>query len=362
MKKTHVSASQLKTFRSCPRKWYFEKICKLPRPVSDSAELGRAVHKVLEDYLRDKAPLGTGPLDKIASQNVEHLPTHAKIGVEVALHKDLPIKDAPLDVVGFIDVVDFLNHEVVDHKTTGAGGRYTLSAQELLSDPQMLLYGYAYLLNHPLLNRVRLTHLYYGTKKPFSHRSTVQASREQLRAGYDGLVLTMEQMIEAAKHKNAAAVAPNYNACSQFGGCPYGTPCREAHSYTPKEEPRASTRESSGISEPPPVTHNTHTNTEPKEEPRVVYIGCYPTRGVSTPVDVMDAYKPAIEEIQTLKNVPHLALVDYGRGWALLAAAIQSGGWPEGVASISLDPRSDAYKYVASALCQLADIVVRRCD
>ncbi len=55
-----VSASALKTYESCPRKYYFSYIKKLPKKKWPHTELGNFVHNVLEDFhnqMRDN-PLG----------------------------------------------------------------------------------------------------------------------------------------------------------------------------------------------------------------------------------------------------------------------------------------------------------------
>jgi RecB family exonuclease len=36
----HVSASQIKTFKDCPRKWYYQKILGIPTPSTASTDLG----------------------------------------------------------------------------------------------------------------------------------------------------------------------------------------------------------------------------------------------------------------------------------------------------------------------------------
>ena len=99
----HVSASQITTFRDCPRKWYFEKVVGLPRPSTGSTELGSAVHAVLEDYLRGDtegiAP--TSEAHEIAMSGLVHLPVRGPhLRVELGLADEMPIKDSPRARVG----------------------------------------------------------------------------------------------------------------------------------------------------------------------------------------------------------------------------------------------------------------------
>ena len=46
----YVSVSRLKTYLSCPLRFYFEKVLALPKPVSPALHFGRAVHAALQAY------------------------------------------------------------------------------------------------------------------------------------------------------------------------------------------------------------------------------------------------------------------------------------------------------------------------
>ncbi len=54
----YSSPSQITTFRRCQRKWWLEKIAKIPVPVKPAAALGRGLHGELEDYLLGKRRVG----------------------------------------------------------------------------------------------------------------------------------------------------------------------------------------------------------------------------------------------------------------------------------------------------------------
>ena len=78
----HVSASQIKTYRRCSRKWWFEKIAGHRSPTSAAAELGRQLHAQLENYLLT----GELPESPIARAGLKHLPSQGeKILVEESL-------------------------------------------------------------------------------------------------------------------------------------------------------------------------------------------------------------------------------------------------------------------------------------
>jgi len=45
---THASPSQIKTFRRCARKWWYNKIAGLSTPSTPATDLGKRVHDVAE--------------------------------------------------------------------------------------------------------------------------------------------------------------------------------------------------------------------------------------------------------------------------------------------------------------------------
>lgn len=58
----HVSPSQVKTFQSCQRLWYYNSVLKQRSPQTDAQSRGTIVHAALEAYLKG----GTIPADMIA--------------------------------------------------------------------------------------------------------------------------------------------------------------------------------------------------------------------------------------------------------------------------------------------------------
>ena len=51
-----VSASQIKTFGACARKWGFKYIDKIPDPPGKAAIFGSATHKQLEGWFENETP------------------------------------------------------------------------------------------------------------------------------------------------------------------------------------------------------------------------------------------------------------------------------------------------------------------
>ena len=153
------SASQVSTFRTCKRQWWFQSIMGLPTPQRASAALGEAVHTQLEDYLNDgKLPDGSTPAGKIATAALPYAPKPFEVWTEVSMSdrkkRDSDTEDVPmpgnmprlfvagLPVNGFIDVLDLSGDRpvVIDWKTT-SDLKYAKTADDLMEDPQMILYG-----------------------------------------------------------------------------------------------------------------------------------------------------------------------------------------------------------------------------
>jgi ATP-dependent helicase/DNAse subunit B len=48
-----VSASQINTFRECPRQWFWEKVLRYPKPEKVSQAEGTAIHLQMERFYTD---------------------------------------------------------------------------------------------------------------------------------------------------------------------------------------------------------------------------------------------------------------------------------------------------------------------
>lgn len=365
----HVSASQITTFRDCPRKWYLDKVVGLTRPSTPATALGSAVHAILEAYLRGEVDSLNGETEahRIAQQGFDELPQRGgHLDVELSLEEDMPLSDAVVPVKGFIDLIDHESGEIIDHKTS-SNKRYTKTKKELATNVQLILYAAAYFQRYPERQRVTLTHLYYGTKSPWSKRVSVEVTRDHVEREWGAIKATIEQMVDVSKADNAGETPASYDSCDKYGGCPFRGQCLRAHCQTPKET--NVTREErlamlQGSTAPQPAPQQPAPQPAPQQRrnsAKVLYIGCFPVKGASAPPAMaMDALAPIVEEVCRGFNVPHLGVVDYGKGWAALAATLADRGWPSHVGAIYLDPISKEYEHIATVLTSLADVVIKR--
>lgn len=357
----HVSASQITTFRDCPRKWYLDKIVGLERPSTPATALGSAVHAVLEAYLRGEVDSLDGDTEahRIAQQGFDHLPRRGDhLDIELSLESDMPLSDAVVPVKGFVDLIDHESGEIIDHKTS-SNKRYTKTSRELATNVQMVLYASAYFARYPERDRVTLTHVYYGTRTPWSKRVSVKVTRSHVASEWEAIKETIADMVQASKADNAGDVPACYESCDKFGGCPFMGQCLRGHAYTPQETKTDMTREQrlASLTGAP----STPTPAPRRNGAKVLYIGCVPLKGASSPcVPVMDALAPIVAEVCAGFGVPHLGVVDYGKGWSALVATVADRGWPDGVGALYLDPISKEYEHLCSPLVTLADVVIKR--
>ena len=217
----HASASQIKTFSRCNRKWWFEKIAGITSPSSAAAELGRRLHTELEEYFLTGKALES-PILLAGAPDLP--PRDANLLVEEEVRLTAP--DMAVPIVGVIDLVELDERRITDHKTT-SDFRWTRSEYELLVDPQAIIYVSAaaqswFSGDEP----IEFRHLYYRTRgAPASAQASAVFTPETLTekfAEIKGTVNTMEQVAEVTTPLH---VPSNPEACGDYGGCPHRGRC-----------------------------------------------------------------------------------------------------------------------------------------
>lgn len=237
-----LSASQISSWRDCKRKWGFRYLDGVKEPPHPSAALGTAVHSHAEKFLRDGTMPDVLEVAKIggkehrpgmlAAQLLPHLP-QTRQPKEWVEHKwQLVVRDAYGDItyIGYIDLFSppasliSVNPLAWDHKTT-SDFRYAKSPEDLLSDPQAVLYA-KYLLDFHDTNGTGVAELrwnYVRTKPPHKVRPVFATiTRAQIEAAMLGINDDARQMLAAhASRKRALELAPTASACEKYGGCPH---------------------------------------------------------------------------------------------------------------------------------------------
>ena len=226
-----ISASQLKTYKLCPKKWYFEKVEKLPRgEASYGAIFGTVLHTCLErihhglePYPDDwTSPLKDGDADVIRALVGLYSPVEGIEKENIERRITMPVID-DIKLLGYIDL--YKEGVVIDHKSTKAL-KWSLSPKDLAKDLQMLVYA-KWALDHegPELEIVELRHNVFVRSFPVRHKKTVAyATREAIMEKWYQIQETALLMKEARDADSAPCVEMG-DQCHAYGGCPYARIC-----------------------------------------------------------------------------------------------------------------------------------------
>lgn len=217
---THVSASQISTYLSCQRQWYWNKIIGLPSPQKPSAALGEAVHTSIEKYLD-----GESTLHPVAVPGKAKLDELRALRPLIETKMQRPLSNG-LTFVGRIDVLAPEQALVVDHKTTSSL-QYAKSEEELQRDPQMLAYAYEVLARTDA-DTVRVAHNVLLTRGSGHRYTEAELSRAEILSGWKRLEAVTDAMKATALVPSPTEVPATWSACSAYGGCPYREQCQSA--------------------------------------------------------------------------------------------------------------------------------------
>jgi hypothetical protein len=225
-----LSASQITTFRDCPRKWAFDKLDGVPRKESFSANEGTAIHAEVEDYYVNGKP----PSRPEALALMTHLPQpSAGLVSEQEFSFVWPGENAL--VRGYMDLFRLEPLKVWDHKTTSSK-RYFKTVEDLMVDPQATLYGMAarLLAGSGLSQDVELQWTYVireqpKTRPPHTHIVAFTQTADMLYDAVNNLNPTVSELVQiseaSAKAKDVRPISGD--PCFRYGGCPYRDLCSD---------------------------------------------------------------------------------------------------------------------------------------
>ena len=217
-----ASASQIKTFRRCQSRWYFEKIVGLKTPSSEAMERGTRIHSMLEAYLVEGVDIPDTDEGRMARPALDRLPDKGSVARDMVERRfELPAEILGVPFVGIIDLVE--PDIITDHKTTSAT-KYTKTEEELRADPQAQ--AYAIEIARSRFGPVGFRHVYMLTKgAPKSLETVVVFQRDELADAVESLRGTVSKMVETSSLGDVSKVAYNLEACNDFGGCPFRSQC-----------------------------------------------------------------------------------------------------------------------------------------
>lgn len=353
----HVSASQINTFRDCPRKWWLQKIKKLSTPSSSAAEMGRRIHAVLEDYLTKGQMPDNSTEGLIAQRGLEYLPLPGTSAVELPIHQKLPIKDAPVDVLGYVDCLYLPRKEgelpiILDHKTTGSK-KYTKNELEMETDVQLHVYARALFANSEYDEAI-LRLVYYGTRAPFAFPVEITVKREQNEEQWTKILATINEMKQTAEQEEQE-VPQNWSSCSKYGGCPFQAQCMLRPQKEEEKDVSNKLAQKLGLEKRASTVNGT-----PKTGAKMLLVGCTPLKGGSECKMFAEVYAPLYKQVEDKLRVNHVSLAEYGKGWSEFAALCKSVGWPPETNMLYIDPLDKAWEHIGGILADQADVVIRR--
>lgn len=275
------SASQLKTWQACQRKWAWSAIHKI-REANKYAQRGTECHARIEAWLKEGVAPGEDHYGKVVRAGLKHLPPPrtARIEREFTL-----VSDGGISYRGFIDVDYFdpkLSRPVIfDHKTT-TDFKWALSVDDLKDDIQGLIYANEALRFHGA-DLVDLRWVYYRDTPKSPAAKVVSATVDKAEAKrklnlIDQTAFEIKAIGLRASH--ALELTANPLACSQYGGCPHRDRCGLTD-----EERLGAIMEQSSIREK--LLRNTNGQTKAHEADKVQTPASAPSEaGAPSPSDV----------------------------------------------------------------------------
>lgn len=220
------SASQVDTFRSCKRKWYYTKVVDrdLPQTSSEPAEKGGRMHAWLANFFepqKHEKPLDISEDETNRCRKALHVLPCITAGAQAEADVELYIGENK--GIGFIDLL--MPSHIIDYKTT-KNFRYAKEEETLRRDAQVLSYGKWLLEQYPECQGVRFTWLYIATtgamdEKPVDFTMT----RKEIEDGFQVHVVPHVIEMDVLQSADVAAVEQNENACDDYGGCPFRKRC-----------------------------------------------------------------------------------------------------------------------------------------
>ena len=240
-----VSATQVKTFKLCPRKWAWQYIAGHRSPETAAKAIGSKVHEILEAYLKgDATPApdytwqfeGKGPVKypgKIALQMINaHLPQPGKAIVEGKT-------DFDYNGIRYTAIIDCHSLDrsamgqtavVIDHKTSSDPKKWGMSDKDLEHDPQALLYAVCMLEKYPDLGLVNCLWNYGSTKAiaAAAYVARCAMTPKIARARFAEHVEPFAKLILRHKKRGTDPLEMTFNAdaCGVFGGCEHVGRCK----------------------------------------------------------------------------------------------------------------------------------------
>lgn len=341
-----MSASQLVSYRTCKLCWAWRYLDGIKKPDTEAIEQGHAIHEILENYFNKGTPIDfKSPLGQIIEPGMEYLPKEA-----LAEHPFL----VEIDKIRYLGSIDFLvkhgKHIIIgDHKTT-KNFKYAKSKNALAKDPQANIYA-AYACTAFNVPAVELNWVYYCTGED-DIKSKLVSSEIYLTDALEFVKILNKDAKEIIRLKESGTRAADLLAtCPECRGFGKDNPCayREIRKMADQNKPnikdflkkQKGEQMPLGINPPskaamPVVEKEPEQPMEnpPKkavaalEQPKTgtpgLYIDCFPTKTSGRNIELTDLLTPIQKELEKIHEVDHYRLIEYGKGSAFIAQALEA--------------------------------------
>jgi PD-(D/E)XK nuclease superfamily protein len=237
------SASRIVTWMNCNRKAAWQYIAGYEDPGNEDTKLGTEVHAELETA---KSVPGYLPnrLTEAGAIASEGLPYVSDFTVENGAKPEGAFTFRGRHLWrGFIDLRK--PGYLVDYKTTG-DFRWAKTEEELLLDPQAVLYAVYEFLRCPELDVVELMWLYLKKRAPYSAKPVrIRMTREHALRAFAALESYADEMLATAvaapgdpalRHRYVLTLQPNADHCDAYRGCPHRNRCNLSFFQAPTQK------------------------------------------------------------------------------------------------------------------------------
>lgn len=246
-KAVNFSASSAKTFKDCPRKWFYAKVMGEPDPSGPAAAFGNVVHDALETWMRggpldvaddlrkqyetqgfrDPLDAAQSAVDLLVAEGYGQKSLQAEIWLPRQTLYEGP--EGTMAVVGKVDLSRRDPPRIDDYKTK-SGDRYIETPESIVREPQLRLYT-AVLGNHWGLDphhTVDVSHIYIWSKRNGAARRVEgKLSMDVATEFFERQRETARTMLVTGQAATPDEVRANRAACSKYGGCPFRSICSE---------------------------------------------------------------------------------------------------------------------------------------
>lgn len=218
-----ISPSYIAIDRQCQRKASWAYVHRIRKPPSPARQYGTDLHAIQERYLGHGVLIDqTTEIGRLAATGLPYLPDVGSGWVE----KTFRLIRGSFVWHGVIDWSAYDRPYVIDHKTT-SDWKWVKPVDNLLTDPQVILYGLEAHMQHPSAEHVDFRWLYYKTKgAPAARPVDFQIDANDLFVKARALKEETEEII-ARRTIETLSLPPTLSHCGAYGGCEYRELCTD---------------------------------------------------------------------------------------------------------------------------------------